>query len=119
MGHFAQARKRGFINSPDSGLPAGPSLAKFSLSEAESQALATWVFDGPNPGQYWRSRWRVPSISGLWTESSDVAKSQLDGQVQTSPFPWQSGQQQDCECMFCTVDGTPLSQWSAYASITK
>jgi hypothetical protein len=70
--------------------------------------------DGPDLAGYWRSRWRRPSISMLWTFSPDIAASQLEDEFQISPWPWTVGQQQDCEVMYCDADGNPLSGWSGF-----
>ena len=118
MGRYAQQRKRGGHAGAEPGLPAGPLLANFTLLTQGVQAFANWAtedFDGPDN---WRTRWRVPSVSMLWTLSDSGVGTTLIGDVQASPFQALPDEQQDCEAIFCNAEGNPLSQWSAFAMIS-
>lgn len=114
MGRFAQQHKRGGHVGPDPGLPAGPTADQFYLEADAGVLYANWIGDGPGLPGYFRSRWRRPAISDFWMLGTPVSTVCLDGQQQVSPFPAVSGQQQDCELIFCDALGNVKSQWSAF-----
>jgi len=118
MGRFAQQRKRGGDNGAQPGLPAGPDFSHWSLSLSDGAATVTWLTDDSLPGTFWESRWRVPALSMLWSASADDPQPIGIEQSQTSPFTYHAGQQQDCEVRYRQANGTPLSGWSGYQSLT-
>ena len=117
MGRWAQQRKRGGDLATQSGLPAGPELDRFGLDGAVPTVFATWTSEEPSPFGHWRSRWRVPSISVLWTPSASAVQTTVLDTEQVSPHTAVLGQQQDCEIAYCDAGGTLLSGWSGYAFI--
>jgi len=118
MGRYAQQRKRGGHVGSEPGLPAGPANGDWQLINDSGVIEASWLSVDPAAFGYFRSRWRRPALSMLWTLGDDVPTPAVVGQETGSPFDVVGGQQQDCEVMFCDVDGNPQSQWSAYHSMT-
>lgn len=114
MGRYAQQRKRGGFQATDGGLPAGPALELWGFVELEGFVSVKLTDDSNQPADFWRSRWRVPAVSMLWTFSADDAPPTQYGTEQVSPFPAIHAQLQQCEVMFCDVAGNPQSQWSPY-----
>ena len=118
MGRYAQQRKRGGHLGDEPGLPAGPATELWGFVEIDGTVSAKWTDDGNQPFDFWRSRWRVPAVSMLWTFSADDAQPTQFGTEQASPFPAVPAQLQQCEVMFCDVAGNPQSQWSAFQEFT-
>lgn len=117
MGRYAQQRKRGGHLGLEAGLPPGPTLDDFLL-EADGLAVqAHWAGPEDGPYDFWRARFRRPTISILWSDPSDDVAVTADDESLVSPYPKVIGQQQDCEIIFTDSIGNPLSQWSAYQSI--
>src|ERR1035437_1309439 len=117
MGRWAQQRKRGGHVGAAAGLPAGPDFAYWTLVKAGASVYVQWVTNGPVGQDFWISRWRVPSVSMLWTPTGDEVATTLAGGFQTSPFAAVVGVQQDCETAFADGDGNPISGWTGYQSI--
>jgi hypothetical protein len=118
MGRWAQQRKRGGHLGDQPGLPAGPSVDKWNVFTSAGLVKVAWSFGDPVPFDFWRSRWRRPSLSMLWTlNTEDAALTDLD-EEQSSPWAAVGGQQQDCEIAYCDVAGTLLSGWSGFQSVT-
>lgn len=117
MGRFAQQRKRGGHVGVDAGLPAGPTEDLWILQAAGSICWALWLSGYTGSFGFVNSRWRVPSISMVWTESLDGPVATDSEQLLYSPFVYAPGTQQDCELRYQDEAGNPLSQWSAWKSI--
>ena len=118
MGRWAQQRKRGGHVGDQPGLPAGPSLEFFEVQTAALEVFVVCDSDDEGSFLYWRSRWRIPSVTLLWTLSPDDTAVVTAGAQQESPFASVAGQQQDCEVIFTDIDGNPQSQWSGFKTIT-
>jgi hypothetical protein len=117
MGRYAQQRKRGGHVGEAPGLPAGPVNSSWTVEEGDTNPQVRWISPDPSPFDFFRSRWRRPALSMLWTLSGDDAQPTAEDITQSSPFAKVALQQQDCEVIYCDVAGNPLSQWSAYQSI--
>jgi hypothetical protein len=117
MGRYAQQRKRGGHVGTEAGLPPGPGNGLFALGSSSGQSFVSWIVDDEFPFSWWRSRWRVPALSMLWTLSGDDVQVTATDSNQYSPFAAVAGQQQDCEIIYCDVAGNPRSQWSAFKSV--
>jgi len=117
MGRYAQQKKRGGHLGGDAVLPPGPVNGKWSVQNEAGLVWAYWIDDGPAAPGYWRSRWRIPSLSMSWTLGTPAATDCMDGEEQASPFPGVHLQQQDVESIYCDAGGNPKSQWSGYQSI--
>lgn len=117
MGRWAQQRKRGGHLGEQPGLPAGPSAGFFHLEYADSAVRA--VCDSADEGiyTYWTSRWRVPALSTVWTNTTEDPAAVGVGESQPSMAAAVIAQQQDGETAFVDADGVRLTQWSAYHSI--
>lgn len=116
MGRYAQQRMRGSDAASQPGLPPGPTLADFDVVAEDGSGNVYWT--GPEHGAYnfWRSRWRIPSVSMLWSLSvSDIQPTTSDT-IQTSPLAYEEGYPQDCEVIYCDVAGNVMTQWSPYKS---
>lgn len=118
MGRWAQQRKRGGHLGAEPGLPAGPVFGSWEIQDLTLSLAVVWTDDAGHFYDFWRSRWRAPAVSMLWTLSSDAAAATATDEQQASPLSRFPGQQQDCELAYCTVDGTLLSGWSGYQSLT-
>ena len=118
MGRYAQQRKRGGHSGADGGLPAGPAADWWELEPDVPHLFARWTYEGDAPYDHWRARWRVPAVSMLWTLGGFPVAATDEDETQLSPLPLVAGQQQDCEIIYCDVDGNAKSQWSAYQSAT-
>jgi hypothetical protein len=114
MGRYAQQRKRGGHVGQDGGLPPGPSLDLFSVEIDGPVINLSFTSEDPAPFDFWRSRWRRPALSMLWTFAADDPQPTETNASQESPFGPVGGQQQDYEVAYCGVGGNLLSQWSAF-----
>jgi hypothetical protein len=117
MGRWAQQRKRGGHLGMDAGLPAGPLLNLWDGEVIEGVPFVIWATDGVFPYSHWRSRWRVPAVSMLWTLSVDPVQDTVSTMSQQSPLEALPGQQQDVELIYCDAAGNPKSDWSGFASV--
>ena len=117
MGRWAQQRKRGGHVGGEAGLPAGPSLDLWAVDGVFDSPVVQWNNDGAFPFNFWRSRWRVPALTMLWTLALGDIPTTNGGETQSSPFDSIGGQEQDVELVYCDVAGNPLSDWSGYAVV--
>jgi hypothetical protein len=101
----------------ESGLPPGPDVGLWSLRSGEGLVWANWDVEGEFPGEYWRSAWRLPSVSMLWTLSASAVAITSPDETQQSPFAVVGGRQQDCRLIYCDIDGNPTSDWTGFRSI--
>ena len=99
------------------GLPAGPGLPLWALDLEGGSAFVRWVDPDVQYFDFWRSRWRDPDVSTLWTLSVDDAAATVEGASQETPIPPVAGHQLDCEVAFCDVGGNLMSGWSAFKSL--
>lgn len=118
MGRWAQQQKRGGDQALQAGLPAGPDLALWEIEDDPEEQQATWLSPAPAPFDFFRARWRVPSVSMLWTLVPDVVQPTERDAQSASPFGRALGVQNDCELAYCDVAGNLLSGWSGFHSYT-
>jgi len=114
MGRYAQAMKRGGHVGADAGLPAGPILEAFEIREDPPDVVVVWVEEEQYGFDFWRSRWRQPNFSLLWTLTSDPSEPTTTDAQQICPLLRREQEPYEAEIAFCDVAGNLLSQWSAY-----
>jgi hypothetical protein len=66
---------------------------------------------------WWKSRWRVPEVSLLWTESADPVQPVSDGAIQNTALVYVPGHPIQGEIVWCSGAGIALSQWSAFKQV--
>jgi hypothetical protein len=114
MGRWAQYQKRGGLNGPGGGLPAGPLVTAFTVVYNAPYVQAIWSADGPNMPGYWRSRWRDMQVSDLWSLDVLPPPHQVHLTACNCPLALVAGHFYQVEACYCALDGTPLSQWSGF-----